>query len=188
MNRRLLFATAAAGLMPASVRAKPGMPPPIDLGIANIAQQTPLWCWAAVAEQIITWRRGDSPPQCALVAAAFGASAQRCCGDARACVTTGGLQQIQALLARFGGAASLIASPVDPIALYRMLADERPVILAVRMTPYSGHVVLLRGMAWMPTPAGPAPLLTINDPLGHFTQPVPFFHLLPYWQAAIVLT
>ena len=98
MHRRVLLSAAAGCLVAGHSRAKPGMPPKIDLGIVNIPQQTPVWCWAAVAEQIITWRRGGSPPQCVLVAAAFGAAAQRCCGLPQSCMTTGGLQQIQALL------------------------------------------------------------------------------------------
>lgn len=187
MHRRLLLSAAALCLVAAPSRAKPGLPPPIDLGIANIPQQTALWCWAAVAQQIITWRRGDSPPQCALVAAAFGAPPQRCCGDARACMTTGGLHHIQGLLAQFGGAVSQVAPPAHPMALYQTLSDERPIVLAVRSTPFNGHVVVLRGMSFMPTPDGPMPLLTINDPLSHFTRPVPYARLLPYWQAAIVV-
>ena len=185
MHRRLLL-SAAACLVATPSRAKPGMLPKIDLGIVNIPQQTPLWCWAAVAEQIITWRRGTSPPQCALVAAAFGASAQRCCGWPQSCMTTGGLEQIQALLAPFGGGASWITPPADPMALYRTLSDERPVILAVRSTPHGGHVVVLRGMARVPAPGGPMPVLHVNDPLAHFTRPVVFAQLRPHWQAAIV--
>ena len=186
MHRRVLLSAAAGCLVAGHSRAKPGMPPKIDRGIVNIPQQTPVWCWAAVAEQIITWRRGGSPPQCVLVAAAFGAAAQRCCGLPQSCMTTGGLQQIQALLAQFGGGASQITPPADPMALYRTLADQRPVILAVRATPYGGHVVVLRGMAWVPMPGGPEPVLYINDPLAHFARPVPFAQLRPYWQAAIV--
>ena len=70
---RLLVLCAV--LFAGSVRAQPGLPPPVDIPIQNLSQQTPVWCWAAVAEQIITWRRGGSPPQCVLVAAAFGAAA-----------------------------------------------------------------------------------------------------------------
>ena len=29
---------------------------PVDLGIPNVPQETDVWCWAAVAEQIIRWR------------------------------------------------------------------------------------------------------------------------------------
>ncbi len=186
MHRRLLLTAAAGCLLAPPSHAKPGMLPKIDLGIVNIPQHTPVWCWAAVAEQIITWRRGESPPQCALVAAAYGVSAERCCGLPQSCMTTGGLHHIQGLLAQFGGGASQISPPADPMALYRTLAAERPVILAVRSTPYNGHVVVLRGMAWVPTPDGPLPVLYINDPLAHFARPVPFFQLRPYWQAAIV--
>lgn len=32
------------------------LPPPINLGIINLPQNGPVWCWAAVARQIIAWK------------------------------------------------------------------------------------------------------------------------------------
>ena len=41
------------------------LPPPVDIPIQNIHQETPVWCWAAVAQQIILGIRGpaNTPPQ-----------------------------------------------------------------------------------------------------------------------------
>jgi hypothetical protein len=163
---------------------------PIDLGIPNIPQRTPVWCWAAVTEQVIRWRNGGAgPSQAELVALANGFSPQACLQLPnqmvyQACMRTGGLGEIQQLLAHFGGGASFAAPPAHPVHLYNMLAQQRPVILAVQTTPFSGHVVVLRGML----PA-PDPLLLINDPMrwSAFGQPLPFSALMGFWSAAIVV-
>lgn len=71
--------------------------------------------------------------------------------------------------------------------LYRTLADGKAIVLAVKATPFSGHVIVLRGMGWMPTPQGPQPVLFINDPMAYFTAPVPFAQIARYWESAIVV-
>jgi hypothetical protein len=57
------------------------IPPPVDIPVQNIPQETQVWCWAAVAQQIIMFSQGPkrTPPQCALVAIANNASPQACC-------------------------------------------------------------------------------------------------------------
>lgn len=64
----------------ASVSSQP-IPQTINLPIQNIMQETKVWCWAAVAQQIILSRQGPTktPPQCALVAMANGAHPSVCC-------------------------------------------------------------------------------------------------------------
>ena len=163
--------------------------PPIDLRIQNILQQTEVWCWAAVAEQII---RRINPPQgtphqCAMVAIAYNVDPQICCQMPQQCMVTGSLLQIQGLIAYFGGRFSSIAPPADPMTIYNTLASGKAIIMAVQSSPYSGHVVVIRGMKWIPTQFGPQPILYINDPLSFFTQPVPFQAIAQYWQAAIVV-
>jgi len=159
---------------------------PIDLRIPNIPQQTQVWCWAAVAQQIITWKRGNSPPQCALVATANNVPPNFCCSGATQCVRTGSLQQIQWLIGQFGGSFSTISPPAGPRPVYQTLASGRAIIMAVQTTPYAGHVVVIRGMSCH----GPNPILHINDPIGtpFFSAPVPFFQIAQYWQSAIVVS
>ena len=158
---------------------------PVDLRIFNIRQQTQVWCWAAVAQQIINWKTGNSPPQCALVAMANNAPPQYCCSGNPQCVVTGSLQQIQWLVAQFGGAFSTIAPPAGPYPVYQTLSSGRAIIMAVQSSPVSGHVVVIRGMSC----SGDHPILFVNDPAGwtFFSQPVPFGQLVPQWQAAIVV-
>ncbi len=184
--RALLFAMFAALAAPA---AQAQVPPPVDLGIQNIPQDTPVWCWAAVAQQIIYALRGPAgtPPQCALVAMASGVHPQQCCQMPANCMRTGQLHEIQNLILAFGGRYSSIAPPADPMTLYQTLASRRAVIMAVKSSPQSGHVVVIRGMAWVPTPMGVQPVLYINDPMSYFTQPVPFVNIMQYWDAAIVV-
>jgi len=164
-------------------------PPPVDLPIKNIPQETQVWCWAAVAQQIIMATRGPqrTPPQCALVARAYGNHPQSCCSGAQNCAVTGSLEQIQGLIAEFGGRHSQLAPPTDAMSLYATLSAGKAIIMAVKSSPMSGHVVVLRGMGWMQTPYGPKPMLFINDPMAFFTQPVPFEQIAQYWESAIVV-
>jgi hypothetical protein len=165
------------------------IPPPIDLGIQNIPQETPVWCWVAVAQQIIHKINGPlgTPQQCQLVGVAFNKGAQYCCQTPTPCMTTGTLEQIQGLIAYFGGHWSWLSPPANPIAIYQTLSSGHAIIMAVQSSPYSGHVVVIRGMAWIPTPMGVQPVLYINDPMAYFTQPVPFASIAQYWNAAIIV-
>ena len=41
--------------------------PPVNLGVLNLPQEGPVWCWAAVARQIIAWKHQNlsmAPQQC----------------------------------------------------------------------------------------------------------------------------
>jgi len=163
--------------------------PPVDLPIRDLQQQTGVWCWAAVAQQIIMASRGPqgTPPQCALVAIANGVGPEACCsGPNPACVRTGSIPQIQGLINQFGGRTSNYAPPTDPLTLYRTLAMGHAVIIGVN-TGQGGHVVVARGMSFMPTPYGWEPMVHINDPMAYYTQPVPFRQVARIWMAAIVV-
>jgi len=163
------------------------IPQPVSIPVPDHTQDTQVWCWAAVSQDLIEWLQGQAPDQCVLVAAANGANPDPCCQDNSVCMVTGGLQQIQFLVARFGGHASAIAPPANPMVLYQTLATGHPIVLALQFTPYAGHVVVLRGMEWVVTPYGLQPVLYINDPESYFTQAVGFPQLLQYWRAAIVV-
>lgn len=165
------------------------VPPPVDLPIQNIPQETGVWCWAAVSQQIIHASVGaaNTPPQCALVGVANGWGPQACCQNRAACTRTGSLEEIQALIKHFGGRSSTIAAPTDPMKIYQTLSNGHAIVLAVQSSPYSGHVVVLRGMAWQPGPQGLEPVLYVNDPMAYFTQPIPFRNISRHWLAAIVV-
>ena len=71
--------------------------------------------------------------------------------------------------------------------MYNTLASGRAIIMAVQSTPFAGHVVVIRGMRWVPTAFGPQPELLINDPMSYFSQPIPFSNAARYWRHAIVV-
>ncbi|MXZ80632.1 MAG: hypothetical protein F4Z15_04545 [Gammaproteobacteria bacterium] len=164
----------------------------VSLPIQNIPQETQVWCWAAVAQQIVYSLHGpgNTPPQCEMVALANNAPPNTCCDQFGryngnpACMRTGSLQQIQWLIGYFGGRYSSLAPPAHPDILFDTLQRGRAIILSIQSSPYTtGHVVVLRGMSI----ANGVPVLHINDPLAYFTQPMPFDRLLDYWSSAIVV-
>lgn len=187
---RILVLIACVHLIPVLASAQP-LPPPVDLAIQNIRQKTPVWCWAAVAQQIVLATRGPqkTPSQCALVAMANGVPPGECCSRYNpACVRTGSIPQIQWLIAQFGGRYSSYAPPTNPMTLYRTLSSGRAIILQLRTGQQSAHVVVVRGMSFLPTPNGVQPFLHVNDPMAIFTQPVPFAQIAPIWISAIVVS
>jgi hypothetical protein len=178
-----------AQLFPRLTSAQP-FPPPVDIPIQNISQETPVWCWVAVAQQIVLASKGPqgTPMQCALVAMANGVHPGVCCSSYnQSCIKTGTIQQIQYLIGQFGGHASSYAPPTDPMTLYNTLASGRAVILQLKTGQNSAHVVVVRGMSFIPTPVGIQPVLHLNDPMAIFTQPVPFANIAPIWISAIVV-
>ena len=174
----------------------------VILPIENIPQETEVWCWAAVAQQIIYSARkieyfpppgpSNRPAQCELVARAKNLHPNTCCnqilrfnGINPYCHTTGSLQQIQRLIDYFGGIWSTLAPPTTPQNLYYTLQAGRPIILMIQNSPYSSHVVVLRGISFV----NGVWMLHVNDPLQwtNFSQPVPYNQLLYYWASAIVI-
>jgi hypothetical protein len=190
ITRRSLLGFAALGA-PFAASTAQAQWPPIDLGIPNIRQQSPVWCWAAVAEQIIRWRNGGrGPSQAELVSIANGFPPEACLQPPnhsvhQACQRPGHLVEVKQLIAMFGGGPSEIAPPAHPAILYQTLKGGHAIILAVQSTPFLGHFVVLRGMA----PARD-PILFINDPMGwpNFSQPVPFSAIMQFWNAALVVS
>lgn len=188
--RSFIAAALAVPGLALSLPAAAQVPRPVDIPVPNLPQETAVWCWAAVAQQIILASRGpaETPPQCALVALANGAPPGACCSFPNpSCVRTGSIPQVQGLIARFGGRYSSVAPPTDPMTLYGALRRGEVVILEVATGMGSSHVVLVRGMSFMPTPFGVEPVLHVNDPMAYFTQPVPFSRIVGLWMRAIVV-
>ena len=161
----------------------------VDLPIENFRQQTDVWCWVTVAQQIIAATRGvdNTPQQCELVATANGVAPDVCCnGYNQQCVTTGSLQQISGLIAQYGGRTSSFAAPTDPMTLYNALRGGHAVIIALNMNG-SGHVVVARGMMTRAVAGGYEPVVILNDPESEITQPIPFSQVEPMWEQAIVV-
>lgn len=185
---RLLLFLMLTGLaaLPAAAQMR-SLPPPVDLGIRNIMQETDVWCWAAVAQQVIVKRKGKSPPQCALVAMVHGRYPSFCCPHYERCAVPGSLRQIQTLIRNFGQRTTTLSPPTDAMSLYRTLRRGHPIILAIRNSQFTGHVVVLTGMTWVAGAGGPEAVLHVNDPLRVIPNRLSFRALVPRWQAAIVV-
>lgn len=173
-------ATTSAQPIPPSPPVTP-LPASVHVNVPNRLQQTQVWCWAAVSQQIIEWSRGMSPPQCALVAVANNAPPAMCCGNPHpSCVRTGTIPQVQGLILAYSGHASHVIAPsLNPLGLYVYLSNGQPIILEVRTTPAATHVVVVVGMSFMRTQYGPVALLEVNDPMSVYTQPIPYQNIYP---------
>lgn len=189
MARRFALALLfVVGVVPTAA-AQP-LPPPVNLPIQNIQQQTGVWCWAAVAQQIIAAAQGPgrTPPQCALVEAANGASPGACCNAAgHACVSMGSMQQIEDLIDRFSGHNASYAPPADAMTIYRSLAAGNPVIMQLNSGPQRAHVIVVRGMSFVQTRYGVVPMLYVNDPRAGVSRMVRFDRIAPRWMSAMVV-
>ena len=161
--------------------------PPVDLRIPNVPQKTRVWCWAAVAQQVIIRKRGSSPPQCALVAMVHGRPPSACCPHYQKCAVPGRLSQIRKLIRNFGRSSSSLERPTDLMTLYATLCAGKPVIIALRNTRYTGHTVVVTGMTWVQSERGRTAMLHINDPIGALPPRVPYEIIRSRWTAAIIV-
>jgi hypothetical protein len=100
---------------------------------------------------------------------------------------TGALHEIQNLILRFGGRPSNFSFPANYVNLYNELAHGYPVIMHIRSGWSTSHVIVIRGMRFIQNAYGFEPELIVNDPMNHYTQPVPFSQLAPLWINAIVV-
>lgn len=111
------------------------------LSVPFIAQQTPVWCWAAVSEMIFRYR-GRGATQCQILSGWYRGD---CCTFPQFCQTTAPIQAIQQTLYAFGGLNS--ATYPGPISFQNIQSEinsGRPVIVAYRGS-FSGHVVIIYG-------------------------------------------
>lgn len=159
--------------------------PTVSLDIRNRLQETPVWCWVAVAQQLIAYSAGRAPAQCALVASADLVHPAMCCsGYNPNCVHTGSMEQLRFLLLAYGSNASdVIMAPRDPRVLHNHLLNNHPMVLQIRSGVTSTHVVVLRGIRLTQNDA----ILYLNDPMFIYTQAVPYSRLYPIIVNALVV-
>ena len=131
------------------------------LTVSFVAQQTPVWCWAAVSEMVFRYY-GRGATQCQILSGWFGAN---CCSSPGSCQTTGSIPAIQQTLLAFGGiSSSYFPGPLTLQAVASEIDGGRPIIAAYRGS-FSGHVVVIYGY-------DPAGNLYIHDPFyGSFVVP-----------------
>jgi hypothetical protein len=163
--------------------AQQSVPPPIDIAVPHVTQDTDYWCWLAVAQMILTQRMNYSDPQCTLIERWDNHPPGNCCGDLRQCQRYGiNLQEIQALL-ESEGVHSRYGSPILPNALYSLLTADMPVIAQVRYGNIT-HAVIIRGLRYERGIA----VLRINDPQRCAPHEVRYDDFTVNWIDSLVIT
>ena len=155
--------------------------PPIQHAVPFHSQQTMVWCWVAAAKMVAEfYGRQPVPDQCAMLEIHYGTP---CCQYPQMCMRGGHINEIQALIGRFGGCSSSVAPPANGFALYDALR-RGPIVIHTRQG--AGHFVVVTGMRVVPSPAGPLGMVSINDPFfGQYEIDYP--RLMQAWTAALVV-
>lgn len=185
--KRIIWSLAVACLMLTGGVAGASIlfhPKPIDLGVANVRQEDPKWCWAAVIQQILAWRGGSAPSQCELVNQALtdkGQGGTDCCQegpDSEICSRAGTNLEVLSLITRLGGRVDGIMPPNTPEEIHEYLENGRVVIAGVQGVAGLNHAYVIRGISWGED--GQAMLL-INDPAQDEPVNLPFQEARPTW-------
>jgi len=150
--------------------------------IIPIAQQTEVWCWAAVSEMVL--RHSGLPNlnpagnyQCGIVAAYYGPNSS-CWQNCFTCISTiGGMTETQKIINQYGlvsnnlGVQSriltstLVFRGLNLSEVVEEIKNQRPIIAGISPTGFalpnlSQHVALIVGYDAF----GLEPLLVVNDP------------------------
>ena len=123
----------------------PGPPPPRPamrvLDVPFVAQQTDVWCWAAVSEMVFRYY-GTGTDQCRILSAWTGVN---CCLFPSLCRTPAPLQTIQNTLYSLGGLNSYVNhGPLSFSQIVQEINAGRPMIVSYSGS-FIGHVVVLYG-------------------------------------------
>lgn len=180
-----------------------GVLKPVRVEVPFVRQHTGMWCWLAVAEMALRYKKGASPPQCRLADLAFALPPGSCCKPGR-CQKGASLNVIKELLAKRGVKSRLQGPEISFEEVYNLLEKRNIFIVRlvrrsrsmIRVGPKSlGHVVVLRGVRFVPPPPRsplaiqnrPMPLVLINDP--RFFRPieVPFVDVASNWEGMLVV-
>jgi hypothetical protein len=174
---------------------------PVYIPVQNVSQQNPMWCWAAVSEQLVMYKKNISPKQCELATTGNRSAAANCCESSSICNAPGTLQQIQAVLNQFGIEYSAALPITDPNVLYNVLSRQHPVVVLLRSGRIPGHCIVITGMsgpsqATVPNgefidPMAPSNSgqgnVYVNDPTGTYSQSMSFSTLVSLWSDGFIL-
>ncbi|MBI5826898.1 MAG: hypothetical protein HZB22_04145 [Deltaproteobacteria bacterium] len=190
MKRAFLIITSALLLILSPCASKAGTTDgTIDLRVPHIIQETEFWGWAAAAQELLMHKLGPArtPPQCALAAMGYGTPMEVCCALSSVCLgRTGGLVQIENILARFGFRYSHLRPPQDAASLYKILESGRPIAVHVS-TGVGAHIIVVRGVSLEGGFGSADPALYVNDPASVYPQTMPFSQLKTIWLNAIAV-
>jgi hypothetical protein len=170
------------------------------IALNPIAQQTEVWCWAAVSEMILRYNglpnlNQAGNYQCGIVAAYYG-PLSTCWRNCFTCISTiGGMTEIQKIVNQYGTVANNLGVPsrnLSSTLVFRNLTlqevandikSNRPIIAGISPNEFalpnlSQHVTVIIGY----DATGIVPMLIVNDPfpfgLPQFRgQPNPYLFL-----------
>jgi Papain-like cysteine protease AvrRpt2 len=154
----------------------------IDLKIPYFAQETPLWCWAAVSQMIIEHFKGPdgTPEQKEIVRMALGQPHDERwqAGIPKAAVVPNDDHFIALIVKVLSRRASEWYPPCAAEEIYANLYFGNPVILHLRVGADSSHVVVVAGIR--PAATGGFEVL-LNDPAPNIPGPfwTPFEAIAP---------
>jgi hypothetical protein len=200
----MLIRRALAALMialvfcarPTSTQAQQSLPPPVNLPVPVVLQQTQVWCWLASSEMVIRYlNNGFSYTQCQMLEKGYGLPPGACCGNPGACmVTAQSWSAIQAVLA-FGGLKGTIRPALSANDLYLTLRRNHPVIAQISEGGQGTHAIVLRAMRFAQVIVGYYPnglpavqtvaYVAVNDPLNIFPQEAEFSRLSSVWMDSL---
>lgn len=192
MRMRFALSAAIAVVMlsaaaPCAAQSSP--PAPVDINVPMVAQDTPEWCWLAVASMILAMHQDHPPRQCEMAEQIDHLQSGSCCSDIGRCSRCAiDLHEVEQVLDRYGiGARYTMA--ILPNALYSHLQAGHPVIAQIRRMGGT-HAVVIRGMRYErdhSRPDGWRPVVIYNDPTwGRNEMPYDDFAL--GWMDSIIVT
>ena len=198
--RALACAAAAGGALVATLASAQSLSAAQEntcVAVDQVQQDTPMWCWLAVTDMVVSHFSGTHRAQCEMLDEVGGFSAGRCCKDPYSCLFPASPRFIQVSLWRFGRVRSHEAGrALSPQELRAALQGGMPVIAQVRMACTTlAHVVVITGIRtesedhW--TPAGHVvqrrSFVTVNDPLAAAPATVPYDALRTIWFGTLVI-
>ena len=202
MRRGTIFAltllVSLTVFVPSRAAQAQEVPPPVMLDVPIVTQDTPAWCWLATSEMVIRHENaGVSLRQCEMLEIGFGLPTGECCRDLASCTGFAyGMEEMQSIIAQFGGVLTALTPPLPPQVLYGALLSGHPVVARIRSGLTSSHAIVIRGMRFRPreetAPDGTVtmgfePLLLVNDPLSYFPHELPYERLLPLWIDSLIV-
>jgi len=166
-------------------------PPPANIDLPLVAQDTNTWCWLAVIEMILRTRQAQPPRQCEIIEAWDHHPPGTCCNDLRQCARGGiDLHEIARILEQFGGIYTRYSQVIPPNALYNLLSTGLPVIAQIYERSVGTHAVIIRGLRFERDHSrtqGWQPIVIVNDPKRCEPREISYADFVTSWMDSLVV-
>jgi len=127
---------------------------------------------------------GSAIDQCEIMERGYHVPPGTCCNNPQRCSRTGALEEIVAIIRRYGNTDAFITGPPPGAGdVYKALSKNKVVVAAISTTFGSGHVVVIRGIRRR---AGVTQLL-VNDPMSYLPQVVAYADLRQIWRQTVIV-